>query len=739
MCMNTRYKFRYIYVIIILFVLFSLFYFLLVERYIKISERNFLNGIKQEVLLFMKMEKNDIFELAKSFAAQRDVVSILKQKEYTKFYKKNIFKIPKQYLMFKDIKIHIIDDKMRNRYLSWTKKGLGESLSSVRSDLKLLYENPHPNSTVSVGKYDITFKGTMPVYDKQNKFLGIVEVLKNFNYISKRLLRNKIKSMVVIDKRFKHQLKYFYPKRYINDYPISVSTLDKNLYSYINKIGIHKLVSLKTYTYIPNRENFTDGYYLFVLPINVNSEKKPIGYMLLFVFDSNHLVLNEIILHIVYVIVTLLFIFLVYFNFKERKKNIRLIENLNSMVKKEVENRLFLTYRDPLTNAYKLIKFSDDLKANKDKKAIMLNIRNFSKINEAFGFEAGDYILKICVKRLKNLLGRDIYRINADEFIIFSTSVKKDIKMINKKFINDPIKITPMNTNINITFSYGVTKCSNDKIISKLTLATKEAKKYPFSLFLYYRDKFHKRYANFIHINNIIYDALFRQNDADIVPFFQGIYDNKKEKITRYESLVRLHYKDIYYTPYHFLDIVKRSGFMYKMTEIVVEKSFKYIEKFNEKVSLSINITEDDLNTKKIKLLLQELTKKYAIEPKQVTLEILEGVTTIGTKNNIKQLKEIKKMGFRIALDDFGVEYSNFERISEIDIDFIKIDGKYIKDLQANPKSYQIVKAITNFAHNLDIKVVAEFVENEEIYKKVKELGIDYSQGYFFSKPGKEI
>lgn len=116
---------------------------------------------------------------------------------------------------------------------------------------------------------------------------------------------------------------------------------------------------------------------------------------------------------------------------------------------------------------------------------------------------------------------------------------------------------------------------------------------------------------------------------------------------------------------------------------------------------------------------------------------MLEGITTAGTKNNIKQLKEIKEAGFKIALDDFGVEYSNFERISELDIDFIKIDAKYIKNIDTNQKSYQIVKAITNFAHDLDIQVVAEFVKNEEIFNKVKELGIDFSQGYFFSKPTK--
>ncbi len=191
------------------------------------------------------------------------------------------------------------------------------------------------------------------------------------------------------------------------------------------------------------------------------------------------------------------------------------------------------------------------------------------------------------------------------------------------------------------------------------------------------------------------------------------------------------------------MEVARSSGFLYEITKIIIDKSLEKISMLQERVpvsiNLSINITEDDLLTLNLKHYLNEMLQKYEMSPEQITFEILEGITSTGTKNSIAQLKELKEMGIKLAIDDFGVEYSNFERISELDIDFLKIDGKYIKEVATNEKSYQIVKAITDFAHSMDIEVVAEFVESKAIYEVVCDLGIDYSQGYYFYEPAAEI
>ncbi len=124
------------------------------------------------------------------------------------------------------------------------------------------------------------------------------------------------------------------------------------------------------------------------------------------------------------------------------------------------------------------------------------------------------------------------------------------------------------------------------------------------------------------------------------------------------------------------------------------------------------------------------------MEPSRITFEILENITIFKNSKKItQQLNELRGMGFKIAIDDFGIENSNFGRLLEINIDFIKLDGIFIKNLKHNKRNRTITKAIVNLAKTLKIETVAEFVEDEEVYEIVKECGIDYAQGYYIGKP----
>ncbi|MCF6173727.1 MAG: EAL domain-containing protein, partial [Campylobacteraceae bacterium] len=153
----------------------------------------------------------------------------------------------------------------------------------------------------------------------------------------------------------------------------------------------------------------------------------------------------------------------------------------------------------------------------------------------------------------------------------------------------------------------------------------------------------------------------------------------------------------------------------------------------------SINITEQDLEQGFLLSFLNKTSKKYDIEPSRICLEILEGISAQGSKNHIRQLSRIKKYGYKIAIDDFGTEYSNFERLIDLDIDYLKLDAKYIKNIDTNKKSQDIAESIIFFAKKNEIPCIAEYVHNEQVAKKVKSMGIEYSQGYFYSKPNQKI
>lgn len=131
----------------------------------------------------------------------------------------------------------------------------------------------------------------------------------------------------------------------------------------------------------------------------------------------------------------------------------------------------------------------------------------------------------------------------------------------------------------------------------------------------------------------------------------------------------------------------------------------------------------------------------YRISPDRVIFEILENDhwNGNGSSNSTRSLQELKEIGCKIAIDDFGVERSNFERLIEIQPDFIKIDGKFIQGIHENQTSYRLAAAITEMAHTIGAKVVAEFVSNEEELEAVKSLSIDYSQGYYLMEPAEDI
>lgn len=129
----------------------------------------------------------------------------------------------------------------------------------------------------------------------------------------------------------------------------------------------------------------------------------------------------------------------------------------------------------------------------------------------------------------------------------------------------------------------------------------------------------------------------------------------------------------------------------------------------------------------------------YNIVPERFTLEILETDRLRGGERGLETLKELKESGCKIAIDDFGVDQSNFERLMEIDPDFIKIDGKFIQGIHLSRTPYLLTSAMTEMAHRIGAKVIAEFVAGKGEFDTVRSLGVEYCQGYYIMQPVPEI
>ncbi|EMJ95123.1 EAL domain-containing protein [Leptospira alstonii] len=227
-------------------------------------------------------------------------------------------------------------------------------------------------------------------------------------------------------------------------------------------------------------------------------------------------------------------------------------------------------------------------------------------------------------------------------------------------------------------------------------------------------------------------------NVGNVVPYFQGIYDNKSEKITKFECLARIQDGDRIYSPASFISIARSTGIIRLLTPIMVEKSIRYFAKYPE-YSFSVNIAESDLEKKGFAPWVISRLQYYEISPERFTLEILETDRLRGGERGLDTLKELKESGCRIAIDDFGVDQSNFERLMEIDPDYIKIDGKFIQGIHLSKTPYLLASAMAEMAHRIGAKVIAEFVAGKGEFDTVRSLGVEYCQGYYIMEPAPEI
>lgn len=421
----------------------------------------------------------------------------------------------------------------------------------------------------------------------------------------------------------------------------------------------------------------------------------------------------------------------------EIKEYISIRHDVTELVEQKNELKL-LANTDLLTKLGNRNALKEEIERAKNLSLILVNIDSFSQINDFYGHELGDEVLVEFAKKLKEMcdISADlkVYRVSGDEFAILAidmqahTVVQKAQSIV--KFIDSHIyEVHGQTVELSATLSISFEEKDNLHVTADMALkiARREAK----DLIVYDKSmSLDEEYENNMLWTKKIKDAI--KNDR-IVLYFQPIIDNETLKPSKYESLIRLidEYGNVI-TPYFFLEIAKKAKLYKQLTKIVIQKSF---ENFREsEFDFSINLSIDDILDREISEYILEMLAIYNIS-NRVIFEIVESESIENFYEIQKFIKNIKLLGCRIAIDDFGTGYSNFEYLMRLEADFIKIDGSIIKEIIHNKNSEIITKVIVDFAKRMNIEVIAEYVENEKVFNKVKELGIESSQGYYFSEP----
>ncbi|MFA9375046.1 MAG: EAL domain-containing protein, partial [Poseidonibacter sp.] len=310
-------------------------------------------------------------------------------------------------------------------------------------------------------------------------------------------------------------------------------------------------------------------------------------------------------------------------------------------------------------------------------------------------------------------------------------SVKVCLKSVIAKFKELGISFKETHYDIDVCLSFAN---EGNHILDDVYLGIQHAVKN--KLNIVYAKNFHRRVQiearNKLKSVTLIKDAL--NNKGNFVSFFQPIVNNKTNKIEKYESLIRL--VDIdkkIISPFHFLDIAKKTGYYSNITKIVIDNSFKALSYTDKEIT--INLSSSDIENKQIRNYLWVLVSKKEHRGR-ITFELLED-EEVKDFNLVKDfiIKCKLECAVKIAIDDFGSGYSNYERLLEFQPDILKIDGSLIKNIVSDEYSLHVVESIIHFAQKQSIKTVAEFVSSKEIFEKIKDLGIDYSQGYYLGEP----
>ncbi|MDD4329629.1 MAG: EAL domain-containing protein [Aliarcobacter sp.] len=394
---------------------------------------------------------------------------------------------------------------------------------------------------------------------------------------------------------------------------------------------------------------------------------------------------------------------------------------------------------DNLTKEGNRFKLLEDIKRFKNPSLALLDINRFGDINEFYGYEIGDEVLITVAKIFKEHTGNKytLYRIYSDEFAILADNDEKEHFKNFIKHIADSISSSPLNIKgkeIYIQMTYSISFEEKNEL-KKTANTIKRYNKNNKDIVVYDKSLGIEK----IHEKNILWTSKLKKalESDNIVPYYQAIYNLKTEKIEKYEALVRLIDEDnIAISPFYFLDVAKKSKQYLKLTKEVIRKSFEYFK--DKDYEFSINLTLEDITNKNISSYIIDMLKEYNIAPK-VVFEIVEseGIQDFEYVNNF--IDSVKKLGCKIAIDDFGSGYSNFEYLIKLNADYIKIDGSLIKDILLNKNNQEIVITIVDFAKRQGFKTIAEFVSSKEIFDKVKELGLDYAQGYYIHEPKPEI
>lgn len=741
----------------ILIIIFATVYYNQVQLEInKLIDDKYTQAIKQDkrqLSTLIEEKQENILAVSLAVSKYKSITDVLRGQDTKQLKLKELAILLKDATPHKDLWFQIISKDGTSLYRSFSQKK-GDKLINARAELKDIIDYPRVISTISVGKFSITFKSIVPVYDK-NEFIGLFETLAHFNSVSKKIEQTGLQSILLVDKKFKKQLVHSVHRKFINDYYVANKNQNPELLSYVESKTPQNLLKQTTNKYILNKETNT----LISTYAVSDYLDNDLAYFILFkdlddiyTGDIQQIKNNVLLLFGIILLITYILLYYAYKKIQDaeiEKKNKALEESI------KIKNNVleYISLHDPLTSLPNRKLFKQKLNKILLKKnhsetiyVLHLGIDSLKEVNDAYGHKTGDLVIQNTALLLKESLGKEtlIAKLAADEFaIVLLVDKTSNIDTLVHKILKDvqaPHKIK--SKTISITISIGINTPIDKSTTANLLLrnantAMYKAKSLGGNNYQFYMLEMTTNLLDKIKLADDLNHAI--KND-ELEPYFQPQIDTQNNTIIGMEGLVRwVHPKLGTIYPDRFIPYAEESGLIIEIDRIMMRKSMEAImswdKTYSSKLKLSLNLSAVNLESANFMQELKNTLIATNFNAKNLELEMLESQIMKDQESSIKLLHELKELGISISIDDFGTGYSSLSILKKLPITKLKIDKSFVDNLPYDKDDVAIVETIIALANALELKLIAEGIENEEQKDFLLKRKCFIIQGYYYSKP----
>lgn len=370
-----------------------------------------------------------------------------------------------------------------------------------------------------------------------------------------------------------------------------------------------------------------------------------------------------------------------------------------------------------------------------------LDIERFKVINDLFGEEMGDRILRYLAAFFKETtLEASVFaRIHSDKFIMFYPAEAQN----RERFIKSlKLLAASFTLGYRVVLRFGIYSVQDRSLqvsmmCDRATLALMKAKRSGLMDWAEYDETMRHHIMTEQTIVNDMTEALQR---GEFIIYMQPKYDASTERVVGAEALVRwMHPTRGQISPAEFIPVFEHNGFIFQLDQFVWEETCrllrKWIDEGRDPQPVSVNVSRVDFYSTQLVTIIEKLVQKYNLPRNLLELEITESAYTDNPQQIVRVVKELQSKGFKILMDDFGSGYSSLNMLKELPVDVLKIDLKFLDDTNETGRGGNILNSVVRMAKWMRLPVVVEGVETRQQVDFLRTIGCEFIQGYYFSRP----